>query len=93
MGRAIHGIMTLKKKVCSYFIFLLQKEELKQHMFVKDLEQLELAASSSIGYTFKCLGAGFWAFKQKDFREAITKLTMEVPVVLPIGSLYILHSG
>ena len=47
-------------------------------MFETNLEKLELDAKSSIGYTYKCLGAGFWAFRQKDFRDAITKVTMEV---------------
>ena len=47
-------------------------------MFEKKLEKLKLGESSSIGYTLKCLGAGFWAFRQKDFREAIQKITMEV---------------
>lgn len=45
-------------------------------MFEKKLQKLKL--SESIGYTFKCLGAGFWAFKQKDFRDAIQQVTMEV---------------
>lgn len=45
-------------------------------MFEEKLQNLELG--ESIGYTFKCLGAGFWAFKQKDFRNAIQQVTMEV---------------
>jgi hypothetical protein len=45
-------------------------------MFEKKVQNLKLG--ESIGYTFKCLGAGFWAFKQKNFRTAIQELTMEV---------------
>ena len=45
-------------------------------MFEKKLENLKIG--ESIGYTLKCLGAGFWAFRQNDFREAIQKITMEV---------------
>ena len=51
-------------------------------MFEKELQNLKLG--ESIGYTFKCLGAGFWAFKQKDFRTAIQQLTMEVKYQLSI---------
>ena len=46
-------------------------------MFQEILEKLNLG-KNPIGYTFKCLGAGFWAFRQDDFRAAITKITMEV---------------
>ena len=45
-------------------------------MFENKLQNLKLG--ESIGYTFKCLGAGFWAFRQKDFRNAIQQVTMEV---------------
>ena len=45
-------------------------------MFETKLDKLKLG--ESIGYTFKCLGAGFWAFKQKNFRTAIQQVTMEV---------------
>jgi hypothetical protein len=27
------------------------------------------------------MGAGFWAFRQKDFREAIQAITMEVCII------------
>ena len=53
------------------------KEELKQHMFSQSLDKLELDAPRAIGYTFKCMGAGFWAFRQKNFRQAIQAITME----------------
>ncbi|CAB4030974.1 Hypothetical predicted protein [Paramuricea clavata] len=51
------------------------KKELHAYMFEKNVQNLKLG--ESIGYTFKCLGAGFWAFKQKNFRTAIQELTME----------------
>ena len=57
-------------------IYLLQKKELQTYMFEKKLENLKLG--EFIGYTFKCLGAGFWVFKQRNFRNAIQQLTMEV---------------
>ena len=28
-------------------------------------------------YTFKTLGAGFWALQQNDFRKALTQITFE----------------
>lgn len=53
------------------------KKELKHHMFATKLSTLKLDESKKIGYTYKCLGAGFWAFKQKDFRIALEAITME----------------
>ncbi|CAB3981296.1 Hypothetical predicted protein [Paramuricea clavata] len=53
------------------------KDELKHHMFAESIDKLELDSPRAIGYTFKCMGAGFWAFRQKDFREAIQAITME----------------
>ena len=47
-------------------------------MFAKSLAELKLDFHGKIGYTYKCLGAGFWAFRQTDFREALTDLVMEV---------------
>ena len=47
-------------------------------MFAKSLAELKLDSHGKIGYTYKCLGAGFWAFRQTDFREALTDLVMEV---------------
>ncbi|XP_013416846.1 uncharacterized protein LOC106178270 [Lingula anatina] len=51
--------------------------ELKEHMFAKDLKSLVLDEPDKIGYTYKCLGAGFWALQQKDFRKALSSLVME----------------
>jgi hypothetical protein len=51
-------------------------------MFAKSLAELELSDNNKIGYTYKCLGAGFWAFRQDDFRKAMTTLVMEVCKIL-----------
>ncbi|XP_038067788.1 uncharacterized protein YegU-like [Patiria miniata] len=53
-----------------------QVKELKFHMNAS-LDELELADRKKIGYTFKCLGAGFWALRQKKFRDAIEAITLE----------------
>ncbi|XP_071806736.1 ADP-ribosylarginine hydrolase Tri1-like [Asterias amurensis] len=53
-----------------------QVEELKFHMNAS-LPELKLDDRQRIGYTFKCLGAGFWALRQKNFREAIEAITLE----------------
>ncbi|VDI12319.1 Hypothetical predicted protein [Mytilus galloprovincialis] len=52
------------------------KEELKTYMFCQDIAELQLAERDSIGYTFKCVGAGFWALKQDNFRQAIQTVVM-----------------
>ncbi|XP_033106592.1 uncharacterized protein LOC117108617 isoform X2 [Anneissia japonica] len=51
--------------------------ELRRHMFANSLDELNLAEVGKIGYTYKCLGAGFWAFRQDNFRDAIEAITME----------------
>jgi len=56
----------------------LQREELKKYMFAKSLDDLKLDEDGKIGYTYKCLGAGFWSLRQKDFRTALETLTFEV---------------
>ena len=55
------------------YYFILQKyaDEMKQHMFADKLSDLELDDKPKIGYTFKCMGAGFWALRQIDFRYRI----------------------
>ena len=58
--------------------FQAYKRELHEHMFAEKLKKLRLDESNKIGYTYKTLGAGFWALKQNDFRQAITDVTMEV---------------
>lgn len=54
-----------------------QEEELKQHMFAKSLDDLDLDEAGKIGYTYKCLGAGFRSLRQNDFRAAIEAIAFE----------------
>ena len=51
-------------------------------MFTTNIKDLKLDEVKTIGYTDKCLGAGFWALKQNDFRKALQKVTMAVRVLL-----------
>jgi hypothetical protein len=53
-------------------------DELNWYMNVTSLEQLELDFKPDMGYTFKTMAAGFWALRQRDFRQAIQAITMEV---------------
>ena len=52
--------------------------ELERAIKVTDLKELRLDEDGKIGYTYKTLGAAFWALKQNNFRYAIEKITMEV---------------
>lgn len=61
-------------------------------MFAATLKDLELDASEQIGYTLKCLGAGFWAFRQEDFREAIEAITMEVVQYIELKDRFLTYS-
>ncbi|XP_041350168.1 uncharacterized protein LOC121369272 [Gigantopelta aegis] len=54
-----------------------EKQELRKYMTCENLSDLMLDESGKIGYTYKCLGSGFWALKQKDFRKAMQCLVME----------------
>ncbi|XP_067683812.1 ADP-ribosyl-[dinitrogen reductase] glycohydrolase-like [Haliotis asinina] len=54
-----------------------QKKELKKYLKCKKIKDLELCEERKIGYTYKCLGCGFWALKQKDFRKALQTIVME----------------
>lgn len=58
-------------------------------MKCSDLKQLKLDESGKIGYTFKTLGSGFWALKQNDFRKAITKIVLQVDMVIVCQMLVI----
>ena len=71
-------------KAC-YFIVLsilcdscFQKKDLWWYMNCTKLKQLQLCEAAKIGYTYKCMGAGFWALKQKDFQKAMIKVVMAV---------------
>lgn len=47
-------------------------------MYAKNLDVLNLEEYKKIGYCYKCMGSGFWALRQKDFRKALQALVMEV---------------
>ena len=72
----IYNVFSMKFIEMTYLLF--KKEELLSYLKCTDIKKLKLDEQERIGYTFKSLGAGFWAFKQKDFRKAITKIVMQV---------------
>lgn len=47
-------------------------------MYATTLKELKLDDYSKIGYTYKTMGAGFWALKQKEFRPALQAIVMAV---------------
>ena len=49
-------------------------------MDCSNIKDLKLDEAGKIGYTYKSMGTGFWALKQDKFREAITKIVMQVSV-------------
>ncbi|GFO15635.1 adpribosylglycohydrolase superfamily protein [Plakobranchus ocellatus] len=57
-------------------------KSLKRHMQASNLKDLKLGDVSNMSFTFKAVGAGFWALKQKDFRSAIQDIVMEVSLNL-----------
>ncbi|XP_071082038.1 uncharacterized protein YegU-like [Haliotis cracherodii] len=54
-----------------------QKQMLKTYLECEKIKNLHLDEHRKIGYTYKCLGCGFWALKQKDFRNALQTIVME----------------
>ena len=42
----------------------MERQELRRHAEAKELKDLALDDRKTIGFTFKCLGAGLWALKQ-----------------------------
>ncbi|CAE6518713.1 unnamed protein product [Rhizoctonia solani] len=64
-----------------------QLDDLRKHLYVKKLEELELDSRQHIGYTLKCLGAGTWALREalgapesdktRLFERCITEITMQ----------------
>ncbi|XP_060079760.1 ADP-ribosyl-[dinitrogen reductase] glycohydrolase-like [Ylistrum balloti] len=54
-----------------------KRKEFKTYLKCTRLKELKLDESGKIGYTYKTMGSGFWALKQQNFREAITKIIME----------------
>ncbi|GFR87273.1 adenylosuccinate lyase [Elysia marginata] len=53
-----------------------EKEELWWYMNCTKLKTLKLDEQDKIGFTYKCMGSAFWAFKQKDFQKALIKVLM-----------------
>lgn len=57
---------------------LSSQEELKQYMYADSLADLKLDESGKIGYTYKCMGSGFWSLRQNDFRASLEAIAYEV---------------
>ena len=55
------------------------KNEMRKFMLADKLSQLELDEFQSIGYTLKCLGAGFYGLRKggMDFRGTLRDVVME----------------
>jgi hypothetical protein len=53
-------------------------KELKAYLYCTSLKDLRLDEPGRSNLTYKALGAGFWALKQKDFRQAIQDIVHEV---------------
>lgn len=58
-------------------------------MCAECLEELKLDEDGKIGYTYKCMGAGFWALRQNDFRASLEAITFEVISVFFFFSVFI----
>ncbi|XP_005095118.2 ADP-ribosyl-[dinitrogen reductase] glycohydrolase [Aplysia californica] len=54
-----------------------QKKELWMFQSCKKIKELELSGAGGIGYTYKCMGAGFWALKQDNFKKAMIQVVMQ----------------
>jgi ADP-ribosylglycohydrolase len=54
------------------------KRHIKRDASMQSLLSLELDEGSKIGYTFKCVGSGFWALcASNDFKHMINLLVRE----------------
>lgn len=60
-----------------------EKKDLLFYLECEKIKELNLDESKKIGYTYKTMGAGFWALKQSDFRKAITKVMLQVKREFP----------
>lgn len=58
--------------------FDFQMKELRFYMYPERLKYLQLNDPGMASYTYKALGAGFWALRQKDFRQALEEIVLEV---------------
>jgi len=61
----------------------LQIKELKAYLYCTSLKDLRLDEAGRTNFTYKALGAGFWALKQKDFRQAVQDIVLEVGQFTP----------
>jgi len=53
-------------------------DEFRRYCTARDVTELRLDEPSKIGYTFKCVGSGFYALTcGKDFRTVINEITQE----------------
>lgn len=57
-------------------------------MFAESLSDLQLAESRAIGYTYKCMGSGFWSLRQNDFRASLEAIAYEVTMISEQMSIY-----
>ena len=57
-------------------------------MFAESLSDLQLAESRAIGYTYKCMGSGFWSLRQNDFRASLEAIAYEVTILKEQMSIY-----
>ncbi|KAL6059123.1 ADP-ribosylglycohydrolase [Balamuthia mandrillaris] len=54
------------------------EEHIKRDSTLHSLHSLQLSESQKIGYTFKCVGSGFWALcSDRDFKETFNLLIKE----------------
>lgn len=53
------------------------QQEMKDMLWTTQLSELKLDEAHRQGYTYKCMGVGFWALRQTDFRTAIETIIKE----------------
>ncbi len=68
----------------SFFCYS-QVKEFKRILHTTSLKDLKLDEAGKMSHTYKTLGAGFWALKQKDFKTAIRDIVMEVSLLSRIS--------
>ena len=71
-----------------FILSICKVDELHTYMNIKRLRDLKLDDPNSIGYTFKCMGSGFWALKKDDFRTALQKIVLAVKCHFLFFSVY-----
>jgi ADP-ribosylglycohydrolase len=57
-----------------------QQQEYERYMNAASLKELHLGENKAMGYTFKALGAGFWALREartESFENIISMITLE----------------